>query len=126
MNDLISKTEAINALKNLPTWWADAGGYYGIAQPPMSALLDPNDAISAIENLPIVYPEFNQWIPCDCELPKNEDEVIVSIKDESGDTPYEYTTSGWYGNNRWIVGNEFNYDVVAWRPPLKPYKKCLP
>jgi len=41
----------------LPTWWADEGGYYGGAQAPMVALLDPEDAVSAIENLPSAQPE---------------------------------------------------------------------
>lgn len=57
MNDLISRQAAIDALKGLPTWWADQGGYYGGAQPPMVALLDPEDAVSAIENLLSVQPQ---------------------------------------------------------------------
>ena len=57
MQDLISRQAAIDALKGLPTWWADEGGYYGGAQPPMVALLDPEDAVSAIENLPSAQPE---------------------------------------------------------------------
>ena len=62
-NDLISRRAAIEALKGLPTWWADAGGYYGGAQPPMVALLDPEDAVSAIENLPSAQPERKgEWI----------------------------------------------------------------
>ena len=124
MGDNISRAAAISALKGLPTWWADEGGYYGGAQPPMTALLEPNDAVSAIKNLPKIVDEIqNRWIPCSHDLPKNHDEVIVSIKDERGDTPYEYTTSGWYTGNHWIVDNEFCYDVVAWMPPLEPYKK---
>jgi len=55
--DTISRTEAIDALKGLPTWWADEGGFYGGAQPPMTALLDPEDAVSAIANLPSAQPE---------------------------------------------------------------------
>lgn len=57
MDDTISRQDAIDALKGLPTWWADEGGYYGGAQPPMVALLDPEDAVSAIENLPSAQPE---------------------------------------------------------------------
>jgi hypothetical protein len=52
VDDMVSRQKAIDALKGLPTWWADEGGYYGGAQPPMVALLDPEDAVSAIENLP--------------------------------------------------------------------------
>ena len=32
MDDLISRQAAIDAIKGLPTWWADEGGYYGGAQ----------------------------------------------------------------------------------------------
>ena len=58
VGDMISRREAIDALKGLPTWWADAGGFYGGAQPPMTALLDPEDAVSAIANLPSAQPNL--------------------------------------------------------------------
>ena len=64
MSDLISRQAAIDALKGLPTWWADYGGYYGGAQPPMVALLDPEDAVSAIENLPSAQPEIIHCKEC--------------------------------------------------------------
>lgn len=51
-DDYIKRSNAINAIKGLPTWWADQGGIYGNAQPPMEAMLDPEDAVSAIENIP--------------------------------------------------------------------------
>ena len=50
--EYISKEVAIEALKGLPTWWGDGGGWYGHAQPPMVALLDPLDAVNAIDNIP--------------------------------------------------------------------------
>ena len=63
--DCISRQAAIKAVMGLPTWWADEGGYYGGAQPPMEALLDPEDAVSAIENLPSAQPkrEKGKWLP---------------------------------------------------------------
>ncbi len=64
--DCISRQAAIDALKGLPTWWADEGGYYGGAQPPMVALLDPEDAVSVIENLPSAQPNVH-------DLPKDAD-----------------------------------------------------
>ena len=63
-DDLISRQAAIEALKGLPTWWADGGGYYGGAQPPMVALLDPEDAVSAIENLPSAQPDIIRCKDC--------------------------------------------------------------
>ena len=62
--DLISRAEAVKAIMSLPTWWADEGGYYGGAQPPMEALLDPQDAVSAIENLPAAQPEIVRCKDC--------------------------------------------------------------
>ena len=62
--DCISRQAAIKAVMGLPTWWADEGGYYGGAQPPMEALLDPEDAVSAIENLPSAQPEIIRCKDC--------------------------------------------------------------
>ena len=96
-DDTISRQAAIDALKGLPTWWADEGGYYGGAQPPMVALLDPEDAVSAIENLPSAQLEqkigkFIRWMEkreepkyisytphCKCSLCENE-LLIENIK----------------------------------------------
>ena len=64
MSDLISRQAAVDALKGLPTWWAAGGGYYGGAQPPMVALLDAEDAVSAIEYLPSAQPEIIRCREC--------------------------------------------------------------
>lgn len=75
--DMISRQAAIDALKGLPTWWADSGGYYGGAQPPMEALLEPEDAISALENLPSAQPErkTGRWI----ELTNTNHTYVCSV-----------------------------------------------
>lgn len=52
VKDCVYKQAAIDALKELPTWYGDAGCLpFGDPQPPMEALLYPDDAVSAIENL---------------------------------------------------------------------------
>lgn len=62
--DLISKQAAIEALRNLPRWIMDPDGEFQPVNPPTVAMIDPDDAVSAIENLPArciriyeVYPD---------------------------------------------------------------------
>lgn len=53
------------------------------------------------------------------------DLVIVSVCDESGDTPYDYTSVGWYSgyDNKWVVDDEFNNYVYAWMPFPEPKRR---
>ena len=50
--------------------------------------------------------------------PPAEEEVLVSCLDESGDTPFSYTSTGWVTPNHdyRIVNNEINRNAVAWMP----------
>ena len=59
-----------------------------------------------------------QWIPCSERLPIAQTEVNVSCTDDSGDTKFRYTSSGWVTTDKeyWIVDNEINNFVVAWMP----------
>ena len=84
MSDLISRQAAVDALKGLPTWWADEGGYYGGAQPPMVALLDPEDAVSAIENLPPAEPKTGKWIHDGYDFPHGNDWIHCSVCGKRG------------------------------------------
>lgn len=65
-----------------------------------------------------------EWIPCSERLPTNDDWVIVSVLDETGDTPYRYSDFGWYFERAkcWIVESEQRTDVVAWMPLPTPWK----
>jgi len=76
-----------------------------------------------LKKLPSAQP---QWIPCSERLPHGScsDLVIVSIHDDSGDTPYDYTSCGWITTDGeyWIVDNEINNHVVAWMPLPEPYR----
>ena len=66
-----------------------------------------------------------RWIPCSTALPKDEEEVIVSIHDDSGDYAYDYSSSGWYAaaGEFWVVDNEANMCVTAWMPLPHPYRE---
>ena len=65
------------------------------------------------------------WISIieDSDYPSTQEEVLVSCLDDSGDTPFSYTSTGWVTPNHeyWIVDNEINRDVVAWMPLPEPY-----
>lgn len=81
---------------------------------------------NAIDNAPTIEPP--QWIPVTEQPPENDDWVIVTVLDESGDTPYRYTDFGWYlSDGTWVVDNEPMYDdgsikVIAWMPLPAPWK----
>ena len=65
--------------------------------------------------------KLQQWLsPNSAFLPYRE-EVIVSVRDYSGDTPYDYTTTAWKLGDDWISNNELLYGVVkGWMPFPKP------
>ena len=69
------------------------------------------------------YPQPG-WIPCSTALPRDEEEVIVSIHDDSGDYARDYTSFGWYAaaGKFWVVDNEVNMRVTAWMPLPKPWE----
>lgn len=68
----------------------------------------------AVRNQPSAQPEL-RWIPCSVRPPEAQTEVIVSCTDDSGDTKFRYTSSGWVTTNKeyWIIDNEINNFVVA-------------
>lgn len=68
---------------------------------------------------------MNTWFRVDEKLPSSGEEVIVAVCDESGDTPYEYTTSGMMViENLWIVDKDITHSVTHWMPfPSYPSEK---
>lgn len=134
--DTISRAAAIEAIMGLPTWWADEGGYYGGAQPPMEALLDPEDAVSAIENLP----SAQQWIPCSERLPDaplrkagdgedfewfESEQVLICDKD--GLIHVAYIVKDYIFNDIYWCATDADElrgeEVTAWMPLPAPYKE---
>lgn len=73
--------------------------------------------------------QYMKWIPCgENSMPPWNEEVIVTVMDDSGDTPFEYTCSAWWFQDKiWISDNDIVFgEVVAWMPMPKPYKKENP
>lgn len=68
---------------------------------------------------------MNKWFSVDEKLPAYGEEVIVAVCDESGDTPYKYTTSGMMASiDVWIVDKDINHSVTHWMPfPSYPSEK---
>ena len=52
MTKYIGADTLIKRVKDLPTWWADGGGYYGGAMKYPEGMFEPEDVISIIENIP--------------------------------------------------------------------------
>lgn len=54
------------------------------------------------------------------DKPTTEENVIVTVKDDSADSPIYYTSVGWCYNGIWVVDNEVCMQVTAWMPLPEP------
>ena len=66
---------------------------------------------------------MTNWIPVSEGPPKIDTKVLVTIKDDSGDSLNYYTSVGWYYDGIWVVDNTVCYQVIAWMEFPKPYKE---
>ena len=54
MPDYIDRDALLTHIKDLPTYWADAGGVYGRSMKYPEGMFDCEDVVSSIENAPSV------------------------------------------------------------------------
>ena len=82
-----------------------------------------SDAIEAWNKA--MNPKLEKWILTNQKLPWDDTDVIVTIYDDSGDTPWSYTSKGFYISKGecWIVDNEIHHDIIAWMPLPEPYRE---
>ena len=76
-------------------------------------------AASCVYNLP----SAQRWIPVSERLPKDDEEVIISCTDDSGDTPFSYTTVAWHFKGTWLCKDDRCFFITAWMPLPEPYKE---
>lgn len=122
VKDLISREKARDEILSL---MKDMKLIVGDTTVWQDVIISPTEAVHALRWMPSADAVSEpQWIPCSERLPIGQEEVIISCHDDSGDTPYDYTTCGWVTNDGeyWIADNEINSHVVAWMPLPKPYK----
>lgn len=65
MSDQISRSALIEHIKDLPTWWADAGGFYPGSMKYPEGMYNPEDVISSIENAPTIEAAlvvYGEWL----------------------------------------------------------------
>ena len=65
----------------------------------------------------------SEWIPVSERLPEECKEVLVTVKDDSADSPIYYTAVGWYYAGIWVVEDAVCHQVIAWMKPPKPYRE---
>ena len=119
--DLIRRQDAIDALKKYEE--LESNNFTDTSPISMMTVATIANCIEEIVNLPSAEPE-RRWIPVTEKLPINGVDVIVSVLDDSGDTPYRFTSVGWCITNGqyWVVDNEMCYGVIAWMPLPEPWR----
>ena len=66
---------------------------------------------------------ISEWVPVNEKLPEPCKEVLVTVKDDSADSPIYYTAVGWYYAGIWVVEDAVCHQVIAWMKPPKPYRE---
>lgn len=132
MSDLISRQDAINLIQDdkikLVEPYISVFKSTGCIKEAETQAMTCDRHIDMLRKMPSVNVvttcyDSNLWIPSSEGPPKDDDWKIVTIKDESGDSPYLYTDFGWYLDvaKCWIIDAEQRTDVIAWMNLPNPY-----
>lgn len=83
MAEYVEREALLAHIKDLPTWWADAGGYYSGAQKLPDGLFEPEDIIASIENAPAA--DVAPVVRCrECKYYDPEDWVVSPARPMAG------------------------------------------
>lgn len=80
--------------------------------------------ISEQKKKPIDTQSVIDWTDWYTEKPEYDDEFLVCVMDDTGDTPYTYVTCAYYlsVHDIWICDNEILSGIYAWSKLPKPIK----
>lgn len=121
-NDYVDATELLAYVKQLPSAESEQKGKCTKINCPIQMNYISNNCNIKTCPYRTTEPEW-KWIPVTKALPWNETDVLVTVRDDSGDTPWEYTSVGWRtpDGKYWVVDHEICYGVIAWMPLPKPW-----
>ena len=86
-------------------------------------LIDADGRIEKSKKVVFEKKVISEWTPVSEKLPEECKEVLVTVKDDSADSPIYYTAVGWYYAGIWVVEDAVCHQVIAWMRPPKPYKE---
>ena len=129
MNDLISRQDVLDVLRNLAfDHIFQCGEYYGEDERQLT-IINARKAIDVIEAMPSAEPE-RKWIPVTEALPKNAEFVLLTIRrlDKSySQIPFISVGYVSWNQNAWWCAHDgdcdaHNVEVLAWMPLPEPYR----
>lgn len=124
MSDLISRRMMLDKMISRKSLFStNQYEYMALSEADKARADEIDNCIADLRNAPDAEPE-RKWTSVTEALPWNDTNVLVTVRDDSGDTPWEHTSVGWRtpDGHYWVVDNEICYGVIAWMPLPEPYR----